>query len=762
MYSDLVNNLKDRVIDGAIDSTLTSFKDNQILNKTFVWTAISKETYSGKIAYIVFINKNMYRRRVQYDQLGEFCRQNYVSNVIVNEGKVSMVGITFNDLPDISGYSRSRYTEQEIYNKAMPYIQSTERKIYEDFDMKCLKGHENDGEVKSNFSSNLSNIKDIAQAGAITAVTAAGSAAVAGIGVGVAKAYQAVNKKKLTEIQMDLLKQLYNCYNMTEELIKIKQITNNKLQQNKNVLAYNNSLDAENDLNGKLRALIMQHGVNGCIARIESLTQQYVAKATSNKILDMPFNNKGNKAGTIGAYSNNILSRVTYLKQLHETTKQLIDNNIKLKREQEQAEAERRFLESQQGSIINELNSDLNNLEEKIMNYDPDLIGDNNISEKYNEFLGLNLDMTAETTGYTLEQVMDNSLKLQYSERLSRIKYDINSMKTRYNSRVESVKAKFKNDIIRDINSTDNLIERLIAGDIGGDDYVNTISTVNNNITTIRMKIGKLSEQDKNTLKTKLDNLENKLESNRHNLKHGADLAEKDANKINEIKLLFSRTEVAINGCSETRYMSQEVTTFMSRANNELSYIKNNALAVEWRHKILEKKNEFNELIEQKKLEENQAKNQKEQVKKDLTNEIRQKTADLKLLNVKGYSTEDLENFESEEDYYQDKIDELNLDWTESKTLRDAFDKYKDAYAKKYKEAKEIIEDEEYATDYINRKFLELQVYIDNYDESSYYNKSRITKDLLKLKAEKYYTNIRDKSWVDNRITSMISELETK
>ena len=65
MYSDLVNNLKDRVIDGAIDSTLTSFKDNQILNKTFVWTAISKETYSGKIAYILFINKNIYRRRVQ-------------------------------------------------------------------------------------------------------------------------------------------------------------------------------------------------------------------------------------------------------------------------------------------------------------------------------------------------------------------------------------------------------------------------------------------------------------------------------------------------------------------------------------------------------------------------------------------------------------------------------------------------------------------------------------------------------------------------
>ena len=78
----IVENITGRVVDGAIDGTIDVVKERNALNTTYVWTAINKETHSGKIANIIFVNKLGQRRRVQYDALPEFCLNHYVSNIM--------------------------------------------------------------------------------------------------------------------------------------------------------------------------------------------------------------------------------------------------------------------------------------------------------------------------------------------------------------------------------------------------------------------------------------------------------------------------------------------------------------------------------------------------------------------------------------------------------------------------------------------------------------------------------------------------------
>ena len=50
------DNIADRIVDNVVDSTINSCIDNHKLNSTYVWTAVSKESYNGKIASIIFVN----------------------------------------------------------------------------------------------------------------------------------------------------------------------------------------------------------------------------------------------------------------------------------------------------------------------------------------------------------------------------------------------------------------------------------------------------------------------------------------------------------------------------------------------------------------------------------------------------------------------------------------------------------------------------------------------------------------------------------
>lgn len=150
------------------------------------------------------------KRRVAVVELDDFCKSNYVSNLVMENGNMKFLGITIYDLPDyklgrdgqwsVSG----KYNEDCIYNLATSYIQLQQTKIYQDKKNHCLRGTSNE-ETHSNFTQNVSNIKDISQAAAVTAVTTAGvgavTATVAGIGFVGKAIYRKLNAKQVAELR---------------------------------------------------------------------------------------------------------------------------------------------------------------------------------------------------------------------------------------------------------------------------------------------------------------------------------------------------------------------------------------------------------------------------------------------------------------------------------------------------------------------------------------------------------------------------------
>ena len=755
MYGDLVNNLKDRVIDGAIDSTLTSFKDNQILNKTYVWTAISKETYGGKIAYIVFINKNMFRRRVQYDQLGEFILNNYVSNVLVNDGKVSMVGMTFNDLPDINGYSRSRYTEQDIYNKAFPYIQSTQQKIYEDFNMKCLKGA-NMEEVHSNFSENLSNVKDTAQAVAFTAMTAAGTAAVTGIAVGATKIYKAANKQKLTELKIEIANQLINCSNLTEELIKVKQITNRKLQDDVTIIQYNSNIEAQNDQGGKVRGLILQYGMNGCISKVEGLINQCVAKADSNKILTESINSSGTNIGTIDAYSKSVMYRVNYLKQLHDNTKQIIMSNIQYKKDKEQRDAERRYLESQQTRIISELDADLIEVESKINDYNTD-ITDANARVKLKEFDRLDLDTMLTSSEFSVEQILDNNTKQQYVLRIRELKTRYNNTINILNNHIRNNELTIKNEIAQDLNDTDSIVENLIAGRIGGDNYINSINTVNSKITELRIKVNDVKDYDRETLVQRINSIETKLNSNRRALETGLTNAERDSNKVSEIKFSISKCETDIANAVKASEIKSAIDVLSKGTQVKLGYLKNSYLVEEWRQKVEDKISEFNQIYNSKLESEQRELESNIQILLDLIDEIKAETARIRAINIDNYTRTDLDNFIVDVDAYKLRIPDVKNERTHLMVANNAINELRNEYTKKRREITTMLDSEDRYMRSLTSKLDTIQAKINSRIDDS--NNEKFKRELNSVRSDYNYLKIRDKVTVDTRINELTAML---
>lgn len=770
MYSDLVNNIKDRAVDSVIDSTLTSFKDNQILNKTFVWTAISKETYNGKIAYIIFINKNMYRRSVQYDALANFCLNNYVSNILVTDGKVSVVGGTFNDLPDIhSNYNR--YTEQDIYNRALTYIQSTQAKIYEDFQNKCLKGVDQ-SEVKSNFSENLSNVKDIAQAGAniaqagaVTAMTVAGTAVVKGIATGATKIYKAANKKELIKIQMDIYRQLNTCYNMVEGLITIKQLTNNSIQRNINITQYDIEMELRNDTTGQFNNLIRQNGINGCIQRLENIINQSLAKAEGHKILDEPIvNEQGKKAGTLRAYGDSTKSRLELLKQLHIKTEQILNYHRATIEQERQRESERRYLESQQPIIIANIRNQINNIETQlndIKSKDISIMGIEELEHTLNIINGLDIEYVIESVNIQLGQVLDINIRNEFISTIQDMNNSINNLTNTLSVLINNTKISEQNKINSEIMELSREVEKVISGLYTGEQ----MQLEYNNIKT---KLSELKLRDKTGVHLQeLNKIENRINTNERQIQDSISKANKDTIAVNEVREKIHNFDIAISNCDKAKDIEREISRFNQGISYKLSYIKSIDLQNQIRNEVEQKKTEANQLLERLIQKENEDNTRKEEQKIELLNEIRSEIQRITEVDEATLDNGTLSEFKIDKDGYKDRIDALKLDLTTARPLKDAYDNLIREYNKKYRKAEEIINRDIAGTESMKMEILKIRNSITELDltRSSNIidiNKKSIEKKINSLSTNIYISKLRDKSWVYIEMENLKQELDNK
>lgn len=60
----LFDSIQESLVDNAVDCAIDKAKYRGQLEKTFVWTAINRETHDGKLANIIFCSKLGQRQRV--------------------------------------------------------------------------------------------------------------------------------------------------------------------------------------------------------------------------------------------------------------------------------------------------------------------------------------------------------------------------------------------------------------------------------------------------------------------------------------------------------------------------------------------------------------------------------------------------------------------------------------------------------------------------------------------------------------------------
>ena len=754
----IVENITGRVVDGAIDGTIDAVKERNALNTTYVWTAINKETHSGKIANIIFVNKLGQRRRVQYDALPEFCLNHYVSNIIVNDGRISAVGISLYDLPDYrlmpNGQYQlhGRYNEQYIYNKALAYIQSEERKIQEDFANKCLKGNKDSGGTQSNATANISAMRDISMATAVTAVTAAGAATAVGIGAGAKAIYKQVNKKKLVEIQEELYGKLKNYKEITEALVQTKLITNDKIKSNSSIREYTNEFEANNDRSGKIKGTLRQSGVVGCVNKIHNLINQVIASAQSNGVYDEPLNIQGRRLGTLHSYSDGILSRIEYAKELHLETKQLIDNNIHKENQRVANENYIEQLREREIAARNELNRRISQIETEFSRYNTDTIGVTDINVKINRFNIINITAfeDIDTVVSSLTNIRERNL---YQNKISLLRDELSGIQTDLEQKLYASTEETKREIREHINSIESDIELLISGRFEASNYNDIISNINNGISNAKIDIGNLEGGD-SVLLERVNSLEAKLLKNRSNIDNSLRKAERDSAAIQNIESIISRYENDIRLAADSKEIKRLITSFGSSTRSGLYGLSTNTVE-QIRARIDEKTQEFNGIMQEKEREEQIESGRMAELGNNILTDLRNDINRVQSFSIDNITEDGLQQFTIDEDGYSDRIRAHKFDSGLQRDINDAFFKLKNSYRNKYRDAETLIRTEQRAIERLESQILSLENTVNN--GLTKYNKTSTFDRINGLKVSMDYTKIRDKSSIDLKISNLLN-----
>lgn len=780
MIDAFIGSITDYIADSAVDSIVNKAKDSITANTTYVWTAVNKETHSGKIANLIFVNTIGQRQRVAYEDLDVFIRNNYVSNVMFSDGKIEILGCSIYDLPDYRLGSDGQYRvygthdENWVYNKALPYIQSKERKIQEDKANKCLKSSDNK-EVQTNITGNIRAIKDISVAAAVTSVTVAGAAGVAGVAVAGKAIYNQVNKKKLTEIQVNIYKKLERYEKIIDCIIKMKSKTNNLIESNPDIVEYNSRLEAEQETTGMIKSDIIRYGISGCITKIESVIEQSKSTAVTNKILDLPIKNselhESLSYGTLGIYINKLNSRLDILKQQHERTRQLIlfnrqtkidqrnTENLRIQQEQEkqlrlQKEAER---QNNLGIEINELQHQIEN---KIRLFND--INNVNIEDKAREFNSSNIqnliisikDKTNQITDFNKKH--DIQLKvMEYQDKYSSIQNKINKIQT-------EIMSNTKNDVINTLNSIESSIEELMQGNSTNERYLAIMNDITNKKSEVRVNMEGLLSSEKAALEHRLESLSKKLEVNQKSIEIGIKKTEADQNNIVDLENLINKYQEEIKSILDSKEIKKSIDKFTSSSRLCINKLNNQTLTKEWRQKVSDKQEEFNNLYQQRIELENNEKERLNQLGEELIKELKaeiQRISDISIDDITNEKLKELDADESILDKIEKELRSNKFELSISRDIKDKLNTLKNTSRRKKNDAESILTKEKRAIDNLTSELLFIEKQIDSINK---YNKDGILRKLNNIETSLDYNKLREREWVDKRVKELKNLYENK
>lgn len=670
IYDAFVDNITGKIIDSTVDNAIDSIKERNILNTTYVWTAISKETHGGKIANLIFINKLGQRRRVQYEKLNDFCINNYVSNVIVNDGKVSMVGCLFSDLPDYrlnqnGQYDlHAKYSEQYIYNKALAYIQSEERKIYEDFQNKCMKGNREIEPTQSNITSNLSAIKDISTATAVTAVTAAGAATVAGVGVAAKTIYKKVNSKKLVEMQLELYKSLNKCSEMIGTLTKMKYNLNTYIRNHPNLLEYNNSLEAQHELSGKLKNEVLKYGVMGCIRVISNNIEQIRSKAEVNKILTDPLKLNNSNIGSLESYINSLNNKINIIKQEHNVTKQLINANNQRKYNEQQLAIEAERQRQLQIDLVQNVTQMINELENNINYFNTVELNDTSVEYNAEKFNSLGLDNTINNIDAYINNITDIENKNSLKNKLTYLKNEV--IKIGDNLRVALINKNntIKNNIIAKIEFIETRVNELLSENNCNATNINVIDEVNINISEVKTLLINMNDTEVEVFKQRLNEAENTLNKNRSIINLNIRRYNNDIQAETEINEYIQRVNDEISRETSSKGMKNTIDRFKQSTSYKLNSIKSIDIQNRCRQKVNDTTQQVNIKLDNKIEEENRENDRIKQIGEQLLADLRREISRVEEVDTNIVTQETLDNFVVDINSYEDRKREYDFGYS--------------------------------------------------------------------------------------------------
>ena len=763
IYETFVENITDSVVDSAVDSTIDTVKNKVKSQTTYVWTAINRETHERKLANLTFINKLGQRRRVAYNDIEDFCKNNYVSNVIWENNSPKIIGCLMSDLPEYRLHSDgvyrlyAKYDENYIYNKAYGYIQSQERKIQEDTYNGCLRGNTTET-TQTNLTSNISAIKDISTATAVTAVTTAGVATATGIGLAARAIYKKLNSKQIAEMQSEMCKSLGKISELVEILIRMKYRTNNYIREHSNVTKYNNNLEASNELSNRLVNEVRQYGVVGCTKTLCTKIEQIRSKAEANKILTEKLKNSSN-IGTLQAYINSIYSRINIIKQEHSATQRLINNNRQIKYNREQANIEAEQIRQFQLQLYNNINQIINNLETKISRYEAEQLDDSNVDYIEQSFNNSDIISSINDANNYLNQLADESDRSSFRSSLTDFERRIDDFKDNVTRTINNRSLNNKNIINEDLSYVETKINELIACMYSGNDYVNVMNDINDKITHCKSSLRTLLDIDRDLINTRINSIEDKLKSNKNNIENAVNKANKDIKNINSIQDNINKFTDEIDRARCINTTKGIVSRFNSAVKYALEHISNIELQNEYRQKIDDTISYINNKIDTIERLQNEEKDRVRQIGLNLLNEIRQEISRVESTSDKATTQQDIDSFIINISVYENALIEKEFEIELMSDIRAAIGIFKSKYSSKNRAMEYNLSNINKAKErfYLGIEDLKLQI-----QGMNKYSKDRLLNKINKLSISSDYNKLLDKDSANDKITELLSLYNAK
>lgn len=480
-----------------------------------VWTAICRELHAGKLRALVFINEQGQRRNVQLEDLGDFFSKHYVSNLLyTGNGNVQGIGISLNNLDTYNLVKSGSYNykaglgETNIFSLAAPYIQNQKIKMREDKANGRLKTEK---QKDDNEDKGLTSAQKVAVATAVVGVTVAGANKIGKV------ISNQLNSKKYADIKQETYDKLNKYQELIEELIRTKNETNRNIQSNKNILSYSRDLECHSVVKPALRKDIMQYGVLGYLNNITTLIQVCTDNVQTYNLFDAELDDIG-VTGTLRNYYNMINKRILVVRQLHNKTQQLINNNIAVKNNEIQAEKYMAQLAREQQSLISGIELAISNIEAKIVSVDA--LGNPKSSIAELDSLDINNVRDA------IDRLTDSDRRDEYHDYIYSLESTINENKhrymTSYNSAIESLKL----DIGRQLRNISLDISDLKDGKFTGEEAQNKISGTRQAIDKIEIQLQTSDQSICDTFLDSFKSIKNNFDTSEKQIKSAIDRAE--------------------------------------------------------------------------------------------------------------------------------------------------------------------------------------------------------------------------------------------